>query len=113
MNKTIVKLIKTPCILDQNAVADIIQQRTFEIRVGAPKILMCDLYQQLLANDPRMIFIDYTQINKLQKTLAEHYRPELLVDSPTAISVGSEKKIQVFLRYHDSDGEENALKVDT
>jgi len=111
--ETIIHLNETHCILNQNAVVDIIQQRIFEIGVGAPNILTCDLYEQLLANDPSLVFIHYRQVNKLQKVLAKHYCPEFLIKSPIAVNVGDEKKMSVFLLRHDSDGEENTIKLET
>ena len=49
----------------------------------------------------------------MQKVLAKHYCPEFLIESPITHNVSDEKKISVFLLRHDSDREENAIKLET
>ncbi len=89
---------ETHCILQEDAVIDIIEKRESEIGAGVYDILSCDSYKAIHHNAPNMVLVHYTQANQLQKLLAKHHCPELLNDPPKEINVSTEQGLQVYLR---------------
>jgi len=88
----------THCTLDEVAVVDLIEKRFGEVGMGSSDILTCKAYEAIEQNAPNMIFMHYTQANKLQKLLAKHYCPELMEEEPSRFNTAKGKGMEVYLR---------------
>jgi hypothetical protein len=69
--------------------------------------LKCEVYKAVEENSPNMIFVDYKEVDKLQKLLAKHLCPELLT-KPIRINDHSAKKVQVYVNVTGS----NSVHID-
>jgi len=87
----------THCTLDETPVVDLIEKRLGEAGFGSPEILTCKAYEAIQQNAPNMIFMHYTQADKLQHLLAKHHCPELM-EEPSKENTAKEKGMEVYLR---------------
>lgn len=87
----------THCTLDEVAVVDLIEKRLGEVGYGSSNILTCKAYEAIEQNAPNMIFMHYTQADKLQKLLAKHHCPELM-EEPSRVNMAKSKGMEVYLR---------------
>ena len=69
---------------------------------------MSKLSNGVKENFPKLVFVRYTQADRIQKVLAKHHCPNLL-DNPIHANIGAEKKMKAFLKL-ESTGEEIALE---
>ena len=92
-----IALNDTHCTLDEVAVVDLIEKRLGEVGMGSSDILTCKAYEAIEQNAPNMIFMHYTQANKLQKLLAKHHCPEL-VEETSRENTAKGKGMEVYLR---------------
>lgn len=66
------------CTIEEEALITIIAEKRIEISYGVHEVFTCEMFEAIEANDPKMVLIDYTQVDSLQSILAKHYCPELL-----------------------------------
>ena len=94
-----VEVNSTRCTIDEEHIITIIKNRDAEIGFGAPEILTCDYFDAIAQNTPyNLVFIHYSQANKLQRILAKHYCPHAMKDLPIAKNVAIKKKMELFVR---------------
>jgi len=87
----------THCIMDEDNLISIIGTRKHEIGTGVHDILTCDTFDSIEENFPNIVFIHYTQVNKLQNLIAKHHCPQLL-DHPVVINVAKDKSLTMTVR---------------
>jgi len=54
----------------------ITDERHFEMGNGAPEILTCDFYKAVEDNAPKIVFVNYQQVDRLMGLIAKHHCPD-------------------------------------
>lgn len=98
------------CKIDESyLISEVIQKRQDELHFGAPEILTCDVYNKIEETMPKMIFVNYKNVDKLQAAIAAHHCPEYL-DKPVHANVDKEKPFSVSVALDKSTGESTSLE---
>mmetsp|Transcript_2234 Transcript_2234/g.2699 ORF Transcript_2234/g.2699 Transcript_2234/m.2699 type:complete len:235 (+) Transcript_2234:1-705(+) len=80
----------THCIYDeQYVVNNVIGPKIFEIGRGAPEIMTCEFYEAIERNFPRMLLMNYKQMDNLQEVIAQHHCPD---EAPISVNVAVARK---------------------
>ncbi len=86
----------TACqVRERDVVENVIQPKAYEIGWGGPEIMTCKFYQAIERNFPRMVFMNYKQIDRLHGALAAHHCPD--VKLPAYKNTGAEKEMEMFI----------------
>ena len=98
------------CIVPEQTLIDEVKKGHNEI-VGAGKLLSCETYDSIEQNAPNMIFMHYTQVDKLQNLIAKYFCPELLPELPLKLNEASTLKLPdtTFVNLLQTEGEEEQL----
>jgi len=93
---------QTHCSFDEGLIPQLVEKGVFEIGMGASRTLSCNAFDAIEQNAPNMVLVHYKQANKLQKLLAKHHCPDLLLDSkewkPIEANVDVKKTKEVYLQ---------------
>ena len=110
---------ETECIVSEEDVVNAIPKKVDEIGFSGNKILTCNTYKILKENNPLsffdddndgdildsnsggVLFMHYSQVDKLQKILAKYHCPGKPMESGIHVNVAGTKPMQVFLKRHD------------
>jgi hypothetical protein len=67
----------TRCIITDDTLFNqvVTHKRRLEIGHGAPEALTCELYEAIKENTPKMVFMNYTQSDRLMELIASKYCP--------------------------------------
>lgn len=97
------------CAVDESILVDIIDKQSEEIGFNQ---LPCSFHDSIEENKPKMVAIDYKQVNKLQRTLAKHHCPEILsrLDEETPlINSATETEIPTYIKLSSDSSKEVLL----
>jgi hypothetical protein len=98
---------QTHCSFDEGLIPQLVEKGAFEIGMGASKTLSCNAFDAIEQNAPNMVLVHYKQANKLQKLLAKHHCPDLLLDNkewkPIEANVDVKKTKEVYLQMGEGD----------
>lgn len=90
----IIQKNSTKCVLDEGLMVDQIARRHREIGdASSHKMLTCNSYKKLHENAPRLVFLNYKQLDRLLILVAKNHCPEMLSQLPVKKNV-AENKIQ-------------------
>lgn len=88
----------THCIIDEEAiVTKILQPKRGELCGGAAEIMTNKFFEAIENNFPRMVFVHYKQVDRLQRVLAKHHCPEV---EPLHKNIEVKKKMRVSVKLH-------------
>ncbi len=100
---TEVKVDGDNCVINEAAIVNFaLKPKAAEIGVGAPEIMTCRFYEAIETNFPRMVFLHYKQVDRLQKLLAKYHCPELL-ETPFRKNMAVDKRMTVSVRLQNDD----------
>lgn len=115
---------ETRCVMEEEKLVDAIEEQVAEIKHGSSILLSCDVYDSIVDNAPsNMIFLNYKQVDQLQKLLAKNYCPELLEDEPIKANYRQPEEAGIFVQLpspprgaggneHDADDDELLIEID-
>ncbi len=67
----------THCVYDETyVVKDVVEPKIYEIGRGAPEIMTCEFYDAIERNFPNMVFMNFKQMDNLQRAITKHQCPE-------------------------------------
>jgi hypothetical protein len=92
---------ETHCEIEESTLINtVIKGRQSEISVGAPEIMTCEVYDKIERTAPKMVFLHYKQVDRLQKIIGEHHCPELNFSDERLVheNVASNKKMSVSVK---------------
>lgn len=99
----------THCILDELVLINTIAAQDNEIGFSTHRLLTCQLYEAIHESAPKLVFLHYKQLDKLQRLLAKHHCPELSNELPVKKNVAGDKALKVLIA---QNGVENFVDID-
>jgi hypothetical protein len=99
---------QTHCSFDEGLIPKLVEKGAYnEIGMGGSRSLSCNTFDAIEQNAPNMVLVHYKQANKLQKLLAKHHCPDLLLDNkewkPIEANVDVKKTKEVYLQIGGGD----------
>ena len=85
------------CTVDEDFVFLMIESGSREIGQGNNRILTCDLYDFLEESDPNIMFMHFSQMDELQKMVAEKFCPHVLPNLPLHSNVHSSAYTHIYI----------------
>ena len=86
----------TYCVVDESALVDIIDRQPEDVGFDQEVALPCSFHESIEENQPKMVAVNYKQVDKLQRILAKHHCPDILsrLDEETH-NLNSEEETEV------------------
>lgn len=93
------------CSFEEEAFLDLVsEKKPYEIGHGNRRILTCNLYTVLKENQPNIVFMHYTQLDRLQQVLAKRYCPEYEGKAPMHANQSKDKpSSNIYVNIHSND----------
>ena len=89
----------TRCILDEMKLVNHIETfKDDEIGFSTHRLLTCQTYEAIRENGPKLVFLNYKQVGKLQKLLAKHHCPELSNKLPLKSNAASDRALKILVQ---------------